>query len=273
MSLRLNVLDAAANALTRLVWDSPKWLSAMWLPWLLGSAIYTYAAYAVPRAFQIGALPGLLAAFIFLPFSAIVASAVLNNIIHRKPCGFRSLKLSQDTARVAVVILAVSLVSLLSEFVKDQVVISYANQRISSGFVFSLEETQRIVAATSGLVWLFICVANALIYPMMPIVVERRSFDFKRWSTLIRLHGLRFFLLVVLLSAAYKGFEKAYVTALSWIISLPYPDGTGLMREFLIRQFLQLLVYLPIDFILEVLPSVAAGTVYVALRSKNDSDG
>ena len=273
MSLRLNVPDAAASSLVRLVAESPKWLSAMLIPWLLGSAVYTYAAYAVPRAFQIGGMPSWLGFAIFLPFSAIVVSAVLNNIIHRKPCGFRNLKISEDTGRVALVLLALLLADLLIEFIKDQVINIYINQRSGSGVAVLLEEMQFVSAAITGSTWLFTCLAIAIIYPMLPVVIDRRRFDFEQWSTLIKEHGGRFFLLTVLLSAAYKGFEKAYLAVLTWGGSLQFPDGTGIMHEFLIRQFLYLLLYLPTDFIAEVLPAVAAGTVYVALLNRSGSDG
>lgn len=273
MSLRLNVLDAAANSLVRLVAESPKWLSAMLIPWLLASAIYTYAAYAVPRAVQIGAMPGWLGFAIFLPFSAIVVSAVLNNIIHRKPCGPRSLKISEDTGRVALVLLALLLAHLLVDFIKDQLVSVYINQRQGSSVSVLLEEMQLGSAVLTGMTWLFTCLATAIIYPMMPVVIDRKRFDFERWSTLIKMHGWRFFLLTVLLSAAYKGFEKAYLAVMTWTGSLQFPEGTGIMQEFLISQFLYLLFYLPTDFIAEILPAVAAGTVYVALLARSGSDG
>lgn len=273
MSLRLNVLDAAARSLALMLRESPKWLSVICLPWLLGSVIYTYAAYAVPNAFQIGALPNWLGGAIFLPFSAIVICAVLNNIIHRKPCGFRSMKLSEDTARIALALLAVLLADLAVEFVKDQAISTYANNQIAAGFTFSPEETQRFLGVLSASVWFANCVATTLIYPMMPIVVERRGFDFTRWLTLLKRHGLRFFSLTVVLAAAYKGFEQAYTAFLIWTKTLPFPDGSGIMRDFLLRQFTQLLVYFPVDFVAEILPAVTAGTVYVALLSRSDPHG
>ena len=259
--LQLRVFRTAGAVALELVRHADRWLAIAWLPWLLGTLSIILLQRLFLNVLQYGTPPYWVQSLTLAPFTSMIFVQILRNILQGTPAIFGTIYLSRQFYLTTFVVALISMLisafywsygifikSLMTKFDNDVLIYMVYPLRIVNFLVYST-----IISA---------------FYIIFAIIIDHDRIDIKFALKISRTHFYKFFGLSFLIVTTYRVVQFFYTPVVQIVSSNQQAlSQNQLLEDTFISSLISSLIWLPLDLLADILPAVAIGLIYEALRS------